>query len=144
MRPEKRKIKSSESGFTLVEMLVVLAIIGLVTAMAAPRVVQYLGRAKTDTAKTEIQNIAIAMDLFRLDVGRYPSEQEGLKALVEKPGNVAAWSGPYLGKKKVPSDPWGRSYVYLSPGRHGPYDLYSLGSDNAPGGNGEGVDVTNW
>jgi general secretion pathway protein G len=131
-------------GFTLVEMLVVLAIIGLVTAMMAPRVVQYLGRAKVDTAKAEIHSMAMAMDLFRLDVGRYPTQQEGLVALLDAPRSVSGWHGPYLGKKGAPNDPWGNGYVYRQPGQFGPYDLFSLGADKAPGGAGEGEDIGNW
>ena len=136
--------RTDDSGFTLIEMLVVLGIIGLITALVGPQVIQYLGRAKTDTARAEIHNIGLAIDLYRLDVGRYPNDQEGLKALVAAPDRVAKWSGPYLRQKQVPNDPWGRAYVYRAPGQRGPFDLYTLGADNMPGGTGENQDIANW
>ena len=119
-----------ESGFTLVEMLVVLAIIGMISALVGPQVMSYLGRAKTDTARVAIENLETALDLYRLDVGRYPTEREGLVALVERPSGNDSWNGPYIKKKTVPADPWGRPFVYRSPGRNGAYDLYSRGPDN--------------
>ncbi len=133
-----------ESGFTLIELLVVLAILGLVVALVTPQVLKYLGRAKTDTARIEVQSIANALDLYRLDLARYPTQQEGLQALIEPPPGADRWNGPYLKQKKLPTDPWGRPYNYHIPGDHGEYDLYSLGADNAPGGTGENQDVTNW
>jgi general secretion pathway protein G len=135
-----------ESGFTLVELLVVLAILGMIVALVTPQVLKYLGRAKTDTAKIEIQTLSNALDLFRLDMQRYPTQQEGLQALVEPPPGASAdqWRGPYLKQRKLPLDPWRRPYIYRSPGEHGDYDLYTLGADNAPGGTGEDQDVTNW
>jgi general secretion pathway protein G len=133
-----------EDGFTLIELLVVLAILGLLIGLVAPQVMKYLGRARSDAARVQIQNIAGALDLYRLDMRRYPSQQEGLQALVETPTGTSGWNGPYLQQKKVPPDPWNRPYVYRIPGEHGEYDLYTLGADNAPGGTGEDQDVTNW
>jgi general secretion pathway protein G len=135
---------TNDAGFTLIEMLVVLGIIGLITALVGPQVIQYLGRAKTDTARAEIHNLGLAIDLFRLDVGRYPNDQEGLKALVAAPERATKWNGPYLRQKSLPSDPWGRTYVYRVPGQRGPFDLYTLGADNMPGGTGENQDIANW
>jgi general secretion pathway protein G len=120
-----RRDEDRERGFTLVEMLVVLAIIGMVTALVGPQVIGYLGRAKADTARVEVENIGTALDLFRLDVGRYPTEQEGLQSLFVQPQGLASWHGPYLRKLAIPTDPWGHPYVYRAPGRHGPYDLYA-------------------
>ena len=136
--------RRGEPGFTLIELLVVLAILGLLIGLVAPQVVKYLGRARTDAARIQIQNIAGALDLYRLDMRHYPTQQEGLQALVEAPAGVASWNGPYLQQKKAPVDPWNHPYVYRLPGEHGEYDLYSLGADNAPGGTGENQDVTNW
>jgi general secretion pathway protein G len=136
--------RERQSGFTLIELLVVLAILGLLIGLVAPQVMKYLGRARTDAARVQIQNISGALDLFRLDMHRYPSQQEGLQALVEMPTGLASWNGPYLQQKKLPLDPWNRPYVYRIPGEHGEYDLYTLGADNAPGGTGEDQDVTNW
>jgi general secretion pathway protein G len=133
-----------EAGFTLVELLVVMAILGLIVALVTPQVLKYLGRAKTDTARIEIQNLANALDLYHLDMSRYPNQQEGLAALLEPPPGATSWNGPYLKQRKLPADPWGRPYVYRQPGDHGEFDLYTLGADNAPGGTGENQDVTNW
>jgi len=133
-----------EQGFTLIELLVVLAILGLLIGLVAPQVMKYLGRARSDAARIEIQNIAAALDLYRLDMQHYPSQQDGLQALVQTPSGTTAWNGPYLKQTKVPVDPWGHPYIYKIPGEHGEYDLYTLGADNAPGGTGENQDVTNW
>jgi general secretion pathway protein G len=132
------------NGFTLVELLVVLAILGLLVALAAPRVIKYLGSAKSDTARIQIEKLGGILDLYRLEIGRYPGEQEGLRALVERPGQVDAWDGPYLKNRESLTDPWGKPYVYRMPGEHGDYDLYTLGADSKEGGDGEDRDITNW
>lgn len=136
--------QKGQSGFTLIELLVVLAILGMIVAFVTPQVLKYLGRAKTDSARIQIENISGALDLYRLDVGRYPTQTEGLQALVEHPVGLNSWNGPYLKQKAVPPDPWARPFVYKSPGDHGEYDLYTLGADGVPGGSGENQDVTNW
>jgi len=135
--------RTNVNGFTLVELLVVLAILGLVAAVAAPQVLKYLAKAKTDTARIDLKGIGVALDLYLLDTGHYPTEQEGLAILVQKPNN-AEWHGPYLKTKGIPLDPWGRPYIYRFPGQHGDYDLYTFGADNAPGGTGQDQDVVNW
>ena len=121
-------------GFTLIELLVVLAILGLMAGVVGPRVIQYLGESKSKTARLQIEEYGSALDLFVLDVGRYPSSDEGLAALIEQPSGAAKWHGPYLKKKLLPRDPWGHEYHYRAPGEHGAYDLYSLGADNLEGG----------
>ena len=143
MQCRKNAARGKPNGFTLVELLVVLAILGLVAAVATPQVLKYLAKAKTDTARIDIKGIGVALDLFLLDTGHYPSEQEGLAVLVEKP-NGGEWHGPYLKSKRVPLDPWGRPYNYRIPGQHGDYDLFTFGADNAPGGTGQDQDVVNW
>ncbi len=134
------------AGFTLIELLVVLLILGLIAGLAGPQVMSYLGESKTKTAKLQIEELSNSLDLFKLDVGRYPDSQEGLQALVQAPSSVGAdrWRGPYLRKKSVPKDPWGNDYHYVSPGTHGAFDILSLGSDGKEGGDGESRDVTNW
>jgi general secretion pathway protein G len=119
--------RSGRAGFTLIELLVVLAILGLLVAVATPQVLKYLAKAKEDTARIEVSNLSTALDLYLVDVGRYPTQQEGLQALIANPG-LNNWHGPYLKAKTVPLDPWGQPYQYRFPGQSGDYDLYTLGS----------------
>lgn len=129
-------------GFTLIELMLVILIIGFLVAMAVPRLTGKSQQARIATARADIDaNLAVALDLFEMDNGRYPSTQEGLQALVKSPPNAPSWKGPYL-KKGIPVDPWGRPYVYRSPGRFNPedYDLLSYGPDGIEGG---GDDITN-
>jgi general secretion pathway protein G len=139
-----RRQAARQAGFTLIELLVVLVILVLLASLVAPRVIGYLGSARTKAAKVQIQSLSTALELYRVDTGQYPTTSEGLKALVVAPPGVTSWNGPYLTKKDVPSDPWGRPYTYLSPGEHGPFDISSLGADNQPGGTGENEDITSW
>ena len=137
-----RRARRAE-GFTLLELLVVLVILALLAALAVPQVLKYVGRAKTDTARIEIQNLGSVLDLYALDVGRYPTADEGLVALVERPPDAKRWDGPYLKSREMILDPWGNPYSYRIPGRNGKYDLFTLGADNAEGGEGENEDVGN-
>jgi general secretion pathway protein G len=130
-------------GFTLVELLVVMVIVGLLVALVGPKVFPKLGKGKQAAAKAQVELVGQTLDHFRLDVGRYPTTQEGLSALVTNPGGTQSWEGPYL-KKALPNDPWGKPYQYQSPGSHGDFDLYSYGRDGTPGGEGEDKDVVNW
>lgn len=132
-------------GFTLIELLVVLVILGLLAGLVGPQVMKYLGTSKTKTAQLQIKDLGAALDLFRLEVGRYPSTEEGLTALVEPPqGTDSRWNGPYLKKRTLPKDPWGFDYHYHFPGEQDIYDLYSLGADNAQGGSKEDADILGW
>lgn len=131
-------------GFTLIELLVVIAILVLLAGLVGPRVMKTLGSSKTKTARLQIEELAGSLDIYRLDVGRYPTSSEGLQALVENPGDASGWNGPYLKKSKVPADPWGYEYEYRSPGEHGSFDIVSLGADNREGGEGEDQDVVSW
>ena len=133
MRRAKRP-RGRRSGFTLVEMLVVLAIISMVVGLVGPRVLHYLSESKGKTAQIQMENIASALDLYYLDVGRYPTTEEGLDALVRAPASASAWNGPYLKSATAPRDPWGHNFVYRSPGRNGPYEIGSLGPDGKEGG----------
>ena len=140
--PSRRRAR--ERGFTLIELLVVLAILGLIIGIVAPSAVSFLSRAKSDVAKIQIETLATALDLFQLDVGRYPATQEGLAALVTPPAGTTQWNGPYLRGDVVPLDPWQRPYGYAVPGDgRKPYRLFSLGADGQPGGEGENADVSN-
>ena len=136
--------RHGQRGFTLVELLVVITIIGLIMGLVGPRVLNYLSESKTKAAKIQIESLSSALDLYYLDVGRYPSTSEGLVALVKRPGSTTAWNGPYLKGGLVPADPWGNAYVYRSPGEHGTYDIISYGSDGTEGGTGAAADITSW
>ena len=131
-----------KSAFTLIELLVVLAILALLAGLVGPRVLDQLGGAKSKTAALQIHEIEQALDLYKLDVGRYPTTAEGLQALVTKPASAGGWNGPYL-KGGLPTDPWGNPYRYANPGPGGGIEILSLGADNAPGGEGENADVRN-
>ncbi len=133
----------SNKGFTLIELLVVMVIIGLLAALVGPRFIRQEEKAKVKAAKAQIELLSTSLDTFRLDVGRYPTTQEGLEALRTQPGGLERWDGPYL-KKDVPLDPWGKPYVYKSPGDHGPFDILSYGADGAPGGDGDNHDISSW
>jgi general secretion pathway protein G len=143
-RMKLRIRRRGESGFTLIEILVVITIIALIMSLVGPRVLNYLGESKVKAAKIQIQSLGSALDLFNLDTGRYPNTAEGLAALVQNPGSIPAWNGPYLKGGVVPNDPWGKEYVYRSPGEHGPYDIMSYGSDGQEGGTGTAADIVSW
>jgi general secretion pathway protein G len=133
---------AGQQGFTLVEMLVVITIIGLIMGLIGPRVLNYLSESKVKTARIQLQSFASALDLFYLDAGRFPSTSEGLAALIRQTPGVAAWNGPYLKGGNVPKDPWSNGYVYRSPGEHGPYDIISYGADGQEGGSGVAADIS--
>lgn len=137
--------RGAEAGFTLLELLVVLAILGLLAAIVAPQVLKYLGASRSQAAKVQIENIAAALDHFDLDVGRYPTSEEGLQVLVKAPAGVANWDGPYLQRPSALIDPWQRPYLYQVPGKHDDdFDVWTNGSDGAPGGTKDARDVGNW
>jgi len=130
-------------GFTLLELLVVIVIIGLLVGYVAPRYFSQVGKSEVQVTKAQIDALDKALDQYRLDTHRYPTTEQGLQALVTKPSNETNWNGPYL-KKAVPSDPWGRPYIYKNPGQKGDFDLVSYGRDGQPGGSGEDADITNY
>lgn len=140
-RLARRRRREGEAGFTLVEMLVVITIIGLIMGLVGPRVLNYLSDSRVKTAKIQIQSFASALDLFYLDAGRFPSNGEGLDALVRPVSGISAWNGPYLKGGTVPSDPWGHAYLYRFPGDRGGYEVRSLGSDGQEGGTGTAADI---
>src|ERR1700756_3846216 len=141
-KKRERRHKSGEAGFTLVEMLVVITIIGLIMGLIGPRVLNYLSESKVKAAKIQLQSFGSALDLFYLDAGRFPSTEEGLTALVQRTPGVAAWNGPYLKGGNVPSDPWNHPYIYRSPGERSPYEIMSYGSDGQEGGTGGAADIS--
>ena len=143
-RRRKRPLRDRERGFTLIEILVVITIIGLIMALVGPRVLNYLADSKIKAAKIQIESFSSALDLFYLDTGRYPSGSEGLAALVRPSGSITAWNGPYLKGGTLPNDPWGKPYIYRSPGEHGAYDIVSYGADGQEGGTGTAADIASW
>lgn len=134
---------SGDAGFTLLELLVALGILVLLAAVVGPQVAGYLSRARTDTARVQLSAVASALELYALDNGGYPTPQAGLRALIEPPTGATRWRGPYLTKPDGLVDPWGKPYLYRVPGKGRPFEIYTLGRDNAPGGTGEDQDVTN-
>ena len=143
-RPNRLAKRQGQAGFTLLELLVVLAILGLLAAIVGPQVIKYLGSSKTQTATVQVRNLAAGLELFRLDAGRYPTPEEGLQALMAQPANVPVWNGPYMGQASALTDPWGNPYRFKAPGDHGEIDVFTYGSDNAVGGTGEAKDVGSW
>jgi len=133
----------SHRGFTLLELLVVMVIIGLLAAYVGPKYFSQVGKSEVKTTRAQIVGFEKALQQYRLDVGRFPSTEQGLQALVSKPATVAKWDGPYL-EKTLPLDPWGHPYVYVSPGEHGDVDISSTGRDGRPGGDGLDADITSW
>lgn len=143
MGPKQARVPAAPPrGFTLLELLVVVVIIGLLAGIVAPRYFGQVGKSEVNVAKAQLDALEKALDQYRLDVGHYPNVELGLKALVERPPSEPKWSGPYL-RKDVPPDPWGRPYVYKVPGEKGEFDLLSYGKDGQPGGTGENADLTN-
>jgi general secretion pathway protein G len=143
-RRQAARRRRQQAGMTLLELLVVITVLGLLTAAVGTVALNYLGRAKTETTQLRINQVEAGLDLYRLDLGRYPSEAEGLQALIEAPANAERWQGPYLKKAEAIEDAWGHPFLYASPGQHGEVDIFSLGADQADGGDGEDQDVTSW
>lgn len=139
-----RRVLRDQRGFTLVELIVVIIVLGLLVGLVGPRLWGRVGQSKTAVTRAQIELFGAALDQYRLDIGTYPTASEGLEALVRNPGNNQKWAGPYL-KKAIPKDPWNNPYKYrCCPGQNGEYDLWSEGADGAPGGEGENADVTSW
>jgi len=132
------------SGFTLIELLIVMVIIGLLAGFIVPKYMKKIGKSKQTATKAQIELISTAIDLYRLDTGKYPSQDTGLQSLNTKPGDVQNWDGPYLKKEKIPKDPWGADYIYKHPGAHGDYDIVSYGADGSEGGSGDDKDIVSW
>ena len=131
-------------GFSFIELIVVLAILGLLATVVGPRIMDRFSKGKSEIAKLQISQLEGALGLFRFDVGRYPTTSESLQGLIENLGGIQNWSGPYLDKKTLPKDPWGHDYQYRSPGQQGDFDLWSQGADGAEGGEGDSADITSW
>jgi general secretion pathway protein G len=143
MNNKKNKLRCRR-GFTLIELMVVMVILGLMAALVVPRMFGNVAKAKQKAAYSQIELFGTALDTFYLDVGRYPTSSEGLESLLSNPSGVDTWTGPYLKKSEIPPDPWGSPYQYQSPGSHGDYDLFSLGADKSDGGEGENQDIVSW
>lgn len=147
-RPERKKmikqsISSRAHGFTLLELLVVMVIIGLLAGYVGPKYFAQIGKSEVKAARAQIDALEKALETYRLDTGHYPGTEQGLNALMTQPAIEPKWQGPYL-KKAVPPDPWGKPYIYKQPGEHGEFDLFTYGKDGQPGGSGDAVDITNW
>lgn len=140
----QHRLRHRDGGFTLLEIMVVIVIIGLLVSVVGPNLMGKVGTAKLKTARLQLEELAASLDLYALEVGQYPTTQQGLGALVVAPADVKNWHGPYLKKTRVPVDPWDRPYVYDAPGKHGAYDLQSYGADGQAGGEGDAADIVNW
>lgn len=143
MLPTPNSRSTLHKGFTLLELLVVMVIIGLLAGYVAPKYFSQVGKSEIKVARAQMGALEKALDQYRLDIGRYPTTEQGLGALVQRPASESKWSGPYL-RKDVPLDPWGKPYQYKFPGERSEYDLFSYGKDGQPGGSAEGADITNW
>ena len=138
-------MRKQQMGFSLIELMIVLVILGLIAGVVGPQAMKYLGKGKTKSAKVQIENISSALDMYRLEVGSYPSTSQGLQALAVAPSGARGWNGPYLKKGNVPKDPWNHAYQYKRGGSDGhPYDLYTTGADGEKGGSGEDADISLW
>jgi general secretion pathway protein G len=140
---QRQSSAGRDDGFTLLELLVVMVIIGLLASYVGPKYFNQIGKSEVKAARAQLDALDKSLDQYRLDTGHYPSTEQGLNALVQPPASEAKWSGPYL-KKDVPLDPWGAAYQYKAPGEHGEFDLFSFGKDGQLGGTGEAADITNW
>ncbi len=134
----------SVSGFTLIELLIVMVIIGLLAAFIVPKLIGRVGESKQTAAKAQIELTSTAIEIYKLDTGKYPPNGTGLQALNTKPGDIKNWKGPYMKKEKVPKDPWGADFIYRFPGTHGDYDIISYGADGSEGGSGDNKDIVSW
>jgi general secretion pathway protein G len=141
MKANLKSRKSRQAGFTLVELLVVLVILVLLASIIGPRVIGYLGSSRVKTAKIQVESLVTSLELFHIDVGRYPTSAEGLEALVRNTSGIPGWSGPYINKGEVPLDPWGKPYKYESPAADRPFTIYTLGRDGKEGGSDEDSDI---
>ncbi len=143
------RLLTEEAGFTLIEIIIVVVIMGFLASLVGPELMGRVSQSRRTTAKNQLDSFGLALDNYKLDTGRYPTTEQGLKALIEKPSIPpipSNWIGSYLEKKEIPTDPWGNEYHYRCPGEHNPnkYDLWSLGADGKQGGSGSGADITNW
>ncbi|MFQ5956426.1 MAG: type II secretion system major pseudopilin GspG [Candidatus Brocadiales bacterium] len=139
-----KSITGRRTGFTLLELLIVIAIIGLLASVVAPKLIGRIGKSKTVIARAQIESFSTALETYRLDTGEYPSQGQGLRALIERPDDVLNWHGPYLRKRVIPDDPWGEPYIYRYPGEYGDYEILSYGADRRDGGKGEDADILSW
>ncbi len=141
---KKNQRQKNNYGFTLIELLIVMVIIGLLAAFIVPKLIGRVGESKQTATKAQIELLSTALDMYKLDTGKYPTQESGLKALIEKSDEIENWKGPYLQKNIIPKDPWGAEYVYKFPGEHGDYDIISYGADGNDGGTGDDADIVSW
>ena len=144
MRKKFKRVLLNHDGFTLLELLIVMIIIGLLAALIGPKMIGRVGESRQTVAKQQIEGFFSFLEMYKLDTTKYPTQEQGLEALVTETQGIANWKGPYLKKKFIPKDPWGNNYVYIHPGEHGDYDIISYGADGNSGGDGESKDVASW